>query len=178
MLKIVVPASEGWDEKLQEFVSTKETVLELEHSLLSLSKWESKWCMPFLDDEPKTDEQTIDYIRCMTINKVDPNVYYLLSPQNIETIKEYINAKMTATFFNDENGSQSREIITNELVYYWMIQCGIPFECQKWHLNRLITLIRVCSIKQAPQKKMSKNDIFRRNAELNAQRRAKLNTKG
>lgn len=98
MLKIVVPASEGWDEKLQEFVSTKETVLELEHSLLSLSKWESKWCMPFLDDEPKTDEQTIDYIRCMTINKVDPNIYYLLSPQNIETIKEYINAKMTATF--------------------------------------------------------------------------------
>lgn len=178
MLKIVVPAAECWDEEHQEFINTKETVLELEHSLLSLSKWESKWCVPFLGDEIKTDEQTIDYIRCMTINHVDPKVYYFLTAQNIESIKDYINAKMTATFFNDLDNGQSREIITSELIYYWMIQCNIPFECQKWHLNRLITLVRVCSIKQSPPKKMSRSEILRRNAELNAQRRAKLNTKG
>ena len=181
MLRITIPLSpEGWDDEKQEFVTPKVQVLQLEHSLVSLSKWESKWCKPFLTRDNKTDEETLDYIKCMTVTQnVNPEVYNHLTPQNIREVNEYISAPMTATSFSeDRSGKGSREIVTSELIYYWMVALNIPFECQKWHLNRLLTLIRVCNIKNAPPKKMSKRDIMSRNAALNAARRKKLNSSG
>ena len=180
MLEIIIPATEQWDEKNQEFITSKEQILRLEHSLVSLSKWESKWCKPFLSRENKTMEETIDYIKCMTLTQnVDDHVYNLLTIDNIKKVNEYISAPMTATTFNDSNKkSGGNEIITSELIYYWMISLNIPFECQKWHLNKLFTLIKVCSIKNQPPKKMSKKDIMSRNAALNAARRKQMNTKG
>lgn len=180
MLQITVPATEEWDESKQEFVYTKETTLQLEHSLVSLSKWESKWCKPFLSDEDLTEEETIDYIKCMTITQnVNPEVYKCLTQENIYQVRDYISAPMTATYFSKERNSRpSREIVTSELIYYWMISLNIPFECQKWHLNRLLTLIRVCNIKNKPPKKMSRREIMERNAALNESRRKQLNTKG
>ena len=180
MLEIIIPATEQWDEKNQEFITSKEQILRLEHSLVSLSKWESKWCKPFLSRENKTMEETIDYIKCMTLTQnVDDHVYNLLTIDNIKKVNEYISAPMTATTFNDFNKkSGGNEIITSELIYYWMISLNIPFECQKWHLNKLFTLIKVCSIKNQPPKKMSKKDIMSRNAALNAARRKQMNTKG
>ena len=180
MLEIIIPATEQWDEKNQEFITSKEQILRLEHSLVSLSKWESKWCKPFLSRENRTMEETIDYIKCMTLTQnVDDHVYNLLTIDNIKKVNEYISAPMTATTFNDSNKkSVGNEIITSELIYYWMISLNIPFECQKWHLNKLFTLIKVCSIKNQPPKKMSKKDIMSRNAALNAARRKQMNTKG
>lgn len=180
MLRIVIPAVELWDETRQEFVSSKEQILQLEHSLVSLSKWESKWCKPFLTNQTKTYEETVDYIRCMTLTQnVNQNVYSFLTNSNIEQINKYIEAPMTATYFSDnKRGGSNREQVTSELIYYWMVALNIPFECQKWHLNRLLTLIRVCNIKNQPPKKMSRRDIMSRNASLNAARRRQLNTRG
>ena len=181
MLHIEIPISpEGWDEKKQEFVKPRVKVLQLEHSLVSLSKWESKWCKAFLSKKEKTYEETLDYIKCMTITQnVDPDVYNHLTNANIKQVNEYIEAPMTATFFSDEkNGKSSREIITAELIYYWMIALNIPFECQKWHLNRLLTLIKVCNIKNSPPKKRSKKELMNRNAALNAARRQQMNSRG
>ena len=180
MLRVTIPAMELWDESKEEFINTKEQTLQLEHSLVSLSKWESKWQKPFLSKDIKTEEETLDYIRCMTITQnVDPMVYKII-PNNVrKEIKEYIDAPMTATWFaEDKNGKGSSEQVTSELVYYWMIAQNIPFECEKWHLNRLLTLIKVCDIKNKPPKKMSKKAIMSRNAALNAARRKQLNTKG
>lgn len=161
------------------FKTIKEQTLLLEHSLLSISKWESKWCKPFLSEEQKSMDEINDYIRCMTIQKnVDPLVYSCLISENYDAVTDYISAPMTATWFNDRNGAQNREIITSEVIYYWMIAYNIPFECEKWHLNRLLTLIRVCSIKSQPNKSMSRQAIFNSNRVLNAARRAKMHTKG
>ena len=180
MLTITVPEMELWDECNQEFIFTKGGDLQLEHSLVSLSKWESKWCKPFFSKQEKTREETIDYIRCMTLTRnVSPNIYRCLTAKNIQDINAYIEAPMTATWFtNDKNKSGSREQITSELIYYWMIALNIPFECQKWHINRLLTLIKVCSIKNQPSKKMSRREIMSRNAALNAARRRQLGTHG
>lgn len=181
MLQITVQLSpEGWDEKNEEFVKARTQILQLEHSLVSLSKWESKWCKSFLANPEKTYEETIDYIKCMTITQnVKPEVYTHLSNANIDEVSKYIEAPMTATYFNENKGGKSgRETITSELIYYWMISLNIPFECQKWHLNRLITLIRVCQIKNTPPKKMSRSEIMSQNAALNAARKRQLNTKG
>ena len=160
MLQITIPAvDQCWDEQKQEFVSIKEQKLQLEHSLVSLSKWESKWRKAFLAKQDKTYAETLDYIRCMTITpNVDPQVYNFLTVDNINQINDYIAAPMTATVFSEDNsGRNNREVVTSELIYYWMIALNIPFECQKWHLNRLLTLIRVCNIKNTPPKKRSKN---------------------
>lgn len=181
MLQLAVPVRpEGWDESRQEFVDPIYVTLQLEHSLVSLSKWESKWCKPFLSKMDKSYEETLDYIKFMTLTSdVDPDVYDHLSMQNVAQINEYINAPMTATTFSSDDGHKhSREIVTAELVYYWMIALNIPFECQHWHLNRLLTLVRVCNIKNQPPNKMTANEIMKRNAALNAARRAQLNTKG
>lgn len=180
MLRITIPAAELWDEEHQRFVETKEQTLQLEHSLVSISKWESKWCKAFLSKNDKTAEETLDYIKCMTITpNVDPNVYNFLTQENIREINAYIQAPMTATYFSeDKRAKGSREIVTAELIYYWMISLNIPFECQKWHLNRLLALVRVCNIKNSPPKKYSRRELASRNAALNAARRKQLNTTG
>ena len=180
MLRITIPAAELWDEEKQEFVTTKEQTLQLEHSLVSLSKWESKWNKAFLGKQAKTSEETLDYVRCMTITQnVKPDVYGYLTPENINEINDYIDAPMTATHFsNERQGGVNRETVTSELIYYWMIALNIPFECQKWHLNRLLTLIKVCNIKNTPPKKMSRQQIMSRNASLNAARRKQLHSRG
>ena len=180
MLKITIPGCEMWDEVNQEFIYTKSQDLTLEHSLVSISKWESKWCKPYLTDRKKTSEETLDYIRCMTITpNVNPDVYSRLTSDNVDAIVNYINSPMTATTFRqtEKNGIRGEQF-TAELIYYYMLAFHIPFECEKWHLNRLITLIRVCSEKNQPPKKMGRGEILRRNAELNEQRKKKLNTHG
>lgn len=181
MLQLEITTSPlGWDDEKQEFVDPKTVTIQLEHSLVSISKWESKWCKPFWSKTEMTTEETIDYVRCMTVTRnVSEEVYKYLTNQNIEQIREYIAAPMTATWFSeDKNKGRSSEQVTSELIYYWMIALGIPSEYEKWHLNRLLTLIRVCNVKNAPPKKMSKRDIMSRNAALNAARRNSLNTKG
>lgn len=184
MLKITIPASELFNEEMNEFVSIKEQTLALEHSLVSLSKWESKWRKPFLSrkkDEPLTNEETIDYIRCMTLTQnVDPKVYLGITSEIIDEVVKYIEEPMTATWFSEEANRRgpSREVITSEILYYLMISYNIPFECQKWHLNRLLTLIRVCSEKNKPTKNMSKSDWIAKQKALNAQRKAKMHSRG
>ncbi|CAK7008550.1 MAG: hypothetical protein EUB_01601 [Eubacterium sp.] len=181
MLLITIPAVELWDERNEVFISTDAKTLQLEHSLVSLSKWESRWEKPFLSNKPKTEEETLDYVRCMTLTQnVKPDVYIRLSDQNILAINQYIDAPMTATHFSKDDGPRRNggEQITAELIYYWMVALNIPFECQKWHLNRLFTLIRICNIKNQPPKRQSRRSIMNRNAALNASRRKRLNTKG
>lgn len=180
MLSIIVPAVEQWDEEKEEFVvSSEDCTLELEHSLVSLSKWESKWRKPFYSKGERTMEEIIDYIRFMTIKEPsNPDVYGLLTSDNIKEISEYIENPMTATTFSDINQRPSREIITSEIIYYWMVSFNIPFECQKWHLNKLLTLIKVCNIKNSPPKKMSRQEILSRNRALNEARKKNLNTRG
>ena len=180
MLQITIPAVEMWDEVNNEFVSTKEQTLQLEHSLVSLSKWESKWHKPYLSTTNMTYEEIVDYVRCMTLTQhVNADVYKHLTAQNLKDIQSYINAPMTATTFSeDKSTKRNREIITAEVIYYWLISNQIPIECQKWHLNRLFALIRVCSVKNAPSKKMSKKDILSQNAAINAARRKRMGSRG
>lgn len=181
MLEIIVPASEVYDSENNLFYNIdKNTTLHLEHSLVSISKWEAKWKKPFFDTKNKGNEEILDYIRMMTINKdVDPNVYYCLTGDNIREIEKYIEDPMTATtFHNIPHSGGKKEIITSELIYYFMIAYNIPVEFQKWHINRLLTLIRVCDIKNSPAKKMSKSEILSRNRALNAARRAASGSKG
>lgn len=186
MLQIKLPAIESnelWDEANERFIgipAQKEQILCLEHSLISISKWESKWCKPFFSKDAKTYEETVDYVRCMTITQnVKPEVYACLTEENINAINEYIQAPMTATTFSTpQTKTINGEQVTAELIYYWMVALNIPFECEKWHINRLITLVQVCNIKNQPPKKMSKNEIRSRNAALNAARRKRLNSKG
>lgn len=180
MLLLTIPEREMFDEITSEFSITKKESFQIEHSLVSLSKWESKWCKPFLGKEDKTHEEITDYIRCMTITQnVRPEIYQTLPSKTYAQVEKYINAPMTATWFSDkETVPKSREIITAEIIYYWMIAQNIPMECQKWHLNRLLTLIRVCSIKNAPPKKQGKRESLSSRNALNASRRAQMNTKG
>lgn len=180
MLTITVKETEFYNEASNEFIKVPSTELQLEHSLLSLSKWESKWNKPFLSKDDRTFEETLDYIRCMTINKnVNPIVYTALSNENVQAVIDYIKAPATATWFSeDKEARPSREVITSELIYYWMIALNIPFECEKWHLNRLMTLVRVCNVKNAAPKKQSPKSNANRRSALNAQRRAALNSRG
>ena len=180
MLQITIPGAEYFDDAKQEFVYEKEQTLQLEHSLVSLSKWESKWKKAFLSGKDKSYEETLDYIKCMTITKnVNPSVYSRLTNENLEQINSYISDPMTATYFSkDETKKNSREVVTSELIYHWMIAMNVPPEYQKWHLNRLLSLIRVCEIKNAPPKKMGRKELMSRNAALNAARRKRLNTRG
>jgi len=179
MLTITIPAIELYDDDKQEFVSSKAYTLQLEHSLVAISKWESKWCIPFLSKNDKTFDETIDYIKCMTITQnVDPAIYNTLSHNIVNQVSDYIKAPMTATTITSVSKTHGKEIITAEILYYYMVALNIPFECQKWHLNRLLTLISVCNLKTNPPKKMGKNDIINRNKELNAARRNMTNSKG
>ena len=178
MLQVEVITSETYDDERNEFF--EETyALGLEHSLRSLSKWESMYEKPFLTDDEKTPEEMLDYIKCMTVKEDTPSDIYLhLSRENIREINEYIGSKQTATWFKDDNKKASREIITSELIYYWMFSYNIPMECEEWFLNKLLTLIKVFSVKNSPQKKKSQAEIAAENRAMNDQRRAKMNSKG
>lgn len=180
MLTIVIPDREVYDEADNLFYSIKGATIILEHSLVSLAKWESKWNKPFLTKKPLTRAETIDYIRCMTITQNVPReLYRHIDSDIIGQVNAYIEAPMTATTFsNKESKSINREIITAEIIYYWMVTLNIPFECQKWHLNRLLTLINVCNIKNQPSKRMTRQELNARNRALNAQRRQRLNSRG
>lgn len=179
MLTIQVPMSTGFDESTNEFVPISVFDLELEHSLDSVSKWESMFEKPFLSVQLKTAEELLGYVMTMTLTRDVPSeVFNNLTEVNLSAIDEYMNAKMTATWFNDASQEPNREIVTSEIIYYWMIALQIPFECQYWHLNRLLTLVRVCNQKNAPKRKMSAAELAHRNRELNAQRRAELGTTG
>lgn len=176
MLKITVPGQEFFDG--EEFTHTKDQTLQLEHSLVSVSKWEAKWHKPFLSEKPLSHEEFVDYIRCMTITQnVNPTVYLGLTAKNLKEVSAYLNESMTATTF-PKNQRGRREIITAEIIYYWMVSYGIPFECQKWHLNKLLTLINVCNAKSQKPKKMSKAEIFAQNRAINAARRKRFNSRG
>ena len=192
MLKITIPdqpRQQLWDESKEEFIylpGVKGCELTLEHSLLSISKWESIWCKPFLKKEDRTVEETLSYIECMTISpsNVDPEVYKRIPATEYERVQNYINSPATATIISDIDSSGGKgskgEIKTSELIYYYMTVCNIPFECQKWHLNRLLTLIRVCEIKNNPkgQKKLTPNEIRKNNDKLNEERRKAMHSKG
>ena len=179
MLHIVIPKQELWDEKTERFVNVKETKLSLEHSLVSISKWEAKWHKSFFSTKDKTSEMMLDYIRDMTLTQnVNPDIFNYLTEQNILEIKEYIEDSHTATTINNRSNTPRREVITSELVYFWMVTWGIPFECQKWHINRLLTLIEICGIKNQTDKKMSRQEQFSQQRALNAARRKQFNTRG
>ena len=181
MLQITIPETELFDEARQEFIYVNKPVtLTLEHSLVSISKWESKWKKPYLGEEEKSVEEVIDYVRCMTITQnVDPNVYYALTAQNLKDIEDYIKDPHTATTIKDVGHVRKNgEGVTSELVYYWMCAYQIPFEAQKWHFNRLMTLIRIAGIKNNPNQKMSRKEALMQQKELNAMRRAKMKSKG
>jgi len=186
MLTITIPGVEVWDEAKQEFGSTKSQMLCLEHSLVSISKWESVWHKPFIGQTKRTVEETVSYIKCMTTTQnVDPKAYMMLTKDNLEDVSKYIDDSMTATWFVERKDigtpPKNKEQVTSELIYYWMIALEIPFECQRWHLNRLLTLIRICNIKNnAGQKKGKKNprEILSQNAAINAARRKELGTTG
>jgi len=179
VLKLTILVAESFDESKEEFIQHTVDV-ELEHSLVSLSKWESEFEKPFLTAKDKTSEEALAYVRAMCITpNVPPEIFYKLSQKNVDDINSYVNAKMTATWFNENtNQRPGRETITAELIYYWMSKLSVPFECQEWHLNRLLTLIRVCNVKEAPQKKMGKREAMQQQRSLNAQRRAQYGSTG
>lgn len=180
MLQIEIQPKELWDEINEQFVTFEGQKLMLEHSLISISKWESKWHKPFISKNDKTSEETIDYIRCMNIMpNVDPDIYNYLTNEDIAKVDDYISNSMTATKVKDLKGDSGvREPVTSELIYYWMFSLNIPMECHKWHLNRLLTLIKIFNIKNAPVKKMGKRELMRRNAAINEERKKRLNTSG
>lgn len=186
MLTIEIPTEEFFLPERNEFVEIKGRTLQLEHSLISISKWESRWKKAFLKKDPeRTDEQSRDYVRCMTLTQnVDPRVYMNLSLENSRRINEYINDPMTATVISkmeQANTGINRDTITSDLIYYWMVALQIPFECQKWHLNRLLTLIEVCNVKNSapqPLTKQQKRAQAAHWSSINASRRAKLHSKG
>lgn len=173
MLRLTIPEQEVFNDETQEFSFTKETRLQLEHSLVSISKWEAKWHIPFLRKEPMTLEQTIDYIRCMTITQnVPEEAYNFLTKRNINDVIDYINDPMTATTVNHRKKTTSRQIVTSELIYYWMTVLNIPPQYEKWHLNRLLMLIDVCNANNAPANKMSRRETAEEYRAINARRRA------
>ena len=179
MLTITIPSYELFNDVTQEFISENERVIHLEHSLLSISEWESRWNKPFLSNMEKTSNEIIDYVRCMTLTEGVPETAYLyIDNEQYKLINDYIAAPMTATTISEPPGKVSREIMTSELLYYYMIAANIPFECERWHLNRLLTLIRICSIKSQPEKKRPINEVMKSNAALNAARKKQFNTKG
>lgn len=179
MLVLDVILDEKFSDELEKFVQNT-FQLELEHSLASMSKWESFFEKPFLGKDEKTLEETLWYVKAMVLTKdVPPEVFDKLSSENFQTIYEYISSKRTATTFPDGGEKKpNREVITSEIVYYWMIVHNINFECQHWHLNRLLTLIQVCNVKNAPAKKMSKAEAVAQHKKLNAERRARYGSSG
>lgn len=181
MLQIDIPGLELYDQEKEEFLESKTVTLKLEHSLISISKWEANWKKPFLTNETKTREETINYIECMTISlNVDKSVYLGINEEILNKINQYIEDPMTATTFSKSplSSKERSPIITSELIYYWMVAMTIPFECEKWHLNRLLTLINICDLKNRKAKKKSPKEVMMEQSRLNAERKAKYNTGG
>ena len=180
MLRIIIPGDEQFDEANDKFLIVGTVAVDFEHSLVSLSKWESKIQKPFLGPDKKTSEDVFEYIKCMVLNKdFDYKKLDKLTNENLSQINSYIDSKETATTFSDIHERKGRtEVVTSELIYFWMISFNIPFSCETWHLNRLLTLIRICNIKKSKPKIISKAEIARRNRDLNAERRARLNSSG
>ena len=183
MLNITVPRWEDWDPKSEKFIQGAQTDLTLEHSLVSISKWEAKWHKPFLSTKEKTQEEMLDYIRCMTLqnrkNKIPESVFRHLTEKNMKEILDYIGTQMTATTINHrDNGSGKNKIMTSEQIYYYMVAAGIPFECQYWHLSRLMVLIEIYGIENQPKKKMSRRETAAQYKALNDARRAKHHSRG
>ena len=179
MLKISITESEGYDDRSQRFIKYPAMDLELEHSLVSMSKWESKWEIPYLSDKAKDDEQILDYIACMVTNaEVTSDDIRRITQADADAISEYIAAKMTATWFTEEKTTGPSPVITTEVIYYWMIEAGIPIEFENWHFNRLMTVLKVCNEKRKPEKKLSRAEIADRNRKLNEERQKKYNTTG
>ena len=180
MLTIIIEGDESFNEETQTFETVNDVVIELEHSLISLSKWESKYQKPFLSSGEKTSEEIFGYLKAMIVTpNLDPDVLYKCSQKNIDEIQRYIDSNQSATTFGSMPERRGPgEVITSELIYFWMVSFNIPFDCQYWHLNRLFSLIRICNIKNSKQKKMSRSEIIQRNRELNAKRKAELNTSG
>lgn len=180
MLVIHVPDLKGFDEKKEEFVDVKGQTLQLEHSLISLSKWESKWHKPFLSEDPKTDEESTDYIRCMSIGKnVDDKIFDVLPSPILKEIQDYIMNPMTAsTVSKKKKNTINNELITSELIYYWMVALTIPFVCEKWHLNRLIMLIEICNAKNQPKEKRSEKELVEEYRNINEMNKKRFNSEG
>ena len=183
MITVQIPETELYNEATGRFMQVKGITIQLEHSLISLSKWESKWHKPFIATKDKTHEEFIDYLRCMTLTKnVDPNAYYAIPGKTMTEISNYINDPMTATTFtknqNEKDPMGKNKIVTAEIIYYYMVTLGIPVEFERWHLNRLLTLIKVVSIKNTPPKKMSRDAVLARNSKLNRARRARSGSRG
>lgn len=184
MLQLLVPEKELYDEEIEEFVMSKPCKISLEHSLISISKWESKWHKPFLKEETKSTQEIRHYIECMTVtSNVDPIVYDIIlnDADLLDKINDYIQDTMTATWFSNSDKKKTSKfgpIVTSEIIYYWMVAFNIPFECEKWHINRLLTLIQVCEIKSQKPKKMDKKAVMERNRRLNEQRKERYNTRG
>ena len=179
-ITITIHPKQLYNEKENYFFKVPETTLELEHCLVALSKWESKWHKPFLTKEDKTREESLDYIRCMCLTDgVDPRIFYALSSEQISEISKYIDDSMSATTINGTQGKGGgRKVVTSELIYYWMNEANISSNCEMWHLNRLFKLIEVTSINRQPEKKMNKKDVMKQNRAINAARRAKHNSRG
>lgn len=178
-LTLYVDSTELYDSSTRTFIQVKPHKLVLEHSLISISKWESKHHKMWLESKDKTGSELLDYIRCMTINgDVPPTVYYALSRQNLSDILAYMDDPMTASNVYDPPSKGHSELVSSELIYYWMIQYGIPFECEKWHINRLLMLIKICTRKNSVMSKADKKAMDQRRAAINAQRKARLNTRG
>lgn len=180
MLKIVIDGTENFNNNTQTFHQLDDIVIELEHSLVSVAKWESIYQKAFLSDNKKTSDEIFEYFKNMIVRcNADLDVLDKCSQENFNKIQEYIDSNQSATTFGSMPERRGPgEIITSELIYYWMIAFNVPFECQFWHLNRLFSLIRICNIKNSKPKKMSRTEIAQRNSELNAKRKAELGTKG
>lgn len=180
MLELVIKPPELWDERNEEFINLEPVTIQVEHSLESLAAWESKWHKPFLGQDERSKEETIDYIKCMTLTpNVDPKIYDYLDNTAIKSVSKYIEDSMTATWFtNRKLPPASSEQVTAEIIYYWMIAFNVPFECAKWHLNRLLTLIRVCEAKSRKAEKIPRNEQLRSQTALNKARRQKYKTRG
>ena len=180
MLRLIIEGDESFDDETQTFSKVDDVVIELEHSLISLSKWESKYQVPFLSSDEKPSEQVFGYLQAMIIDPdIDPDVMYLCTQANVIEIQEYIDSPQSATTFGSMPTRRGPgEVITSELIYYWMVAFNIPFECEYWHLNRLFSLIRICNIKNSPPESVSRNELAQRYADLNAQRKAELGTRG
>lgn len=182
MIRITIPKMELFDDRTQQFSYREEQTLELEHSLVSISKWESKWYKAFLGKRDKTYEETLDYIRCMTLTPdVDPETYKYLTDDNIKEINNYIKAPMTASHIatsDNDDGRPNRDVVTSELIYFWMISLNIPFKCENWHLNRLLALIKVCNAKNSTPKKPNQKALASKYASMNAARRKQHNSRG